>query len=442
MTRAGLFARRAAVTAATAALLTGAGAGALAGTAQAAQQENIVFHHYATAADFAAGSSAGTQPASATGGITLASSGLTAGSYTDQESGTAISYQSGSWTSPWFATGFPFSELVSSWNAATPPGSWLKVQMQAETDQSALTKWYTMGIWAFGTSTIHRTSVNGQGDADGTVATDTFFAKDHPMVSYRLQVTLYRADGTAATPVLREVGAVASNAPTVNSKPSVPSPLGGAEGTVLSLPEYSQEIHTGEYPEFDGGGEAWCSPTSTDMVTTHWGTGPTAADLASMPPSTSSSAVQPTQDLSVDWTAMHTFDYAYSGTGNWPFNIAYAANYGLDGEVTQLHSLYEVEQFIKAGIPVVASIAFSSNQLPGFLFKSTAGHLLVIVGFTKTGDVVVDDPASTSDQAVQHVYDRTKFERDWLSSTGGIVYLIHPSSVPLPANLPGQPANW
>lgn len=442
MTRAGLFVRRAAVTAATAALLTGAGAGALAGTAQAAQRENIVFHHYATAADFAAGSSDGTQPASAAGGITLASSGLTAGTYTDPESGTAISYQSGSWTSPWFATGFPFSELVSSWNAATPAGSWLTVQLQAETDQSALTKWYTMGIWAFGTSTIHRTSVNGQGDANGTVATDTFFAKDHPMVSYRLQVTLYRADGTPATPVLREVGAVASNAPAVNPKPYVPSPLGGAEGTVLSLPGYSQEIHTGEYPEFDGGGEAWCSPTSTDMVTTHWGTGPTAADLASMPPSTSSSAVQPGQDLSVDWTAMHTFDYAYRGTGNWPFNIAYAASYGLAGEVTQLHSLSEAEQFIKAGIPVVASIAFTSNQLPGFLFKSTAGHLLVIVGFTKTGDVVVDDPASTSDQAVQHVYDRAHFERDWLASTGGIVYLIHAATVPLPANLPGQPANW
>ncbi|MBO0808741.1 MAG: C39 family peptidase, partial [Actinobacteria bacterium] len=97
---------------------------------------------------------------------------------------------------------------------------------------------------------------------------------------------------------------------------------------------------------------------------------------------------------------------------------------------------------IKAGIPVVASIAFTSNQLPGFLFRSTAGHLLVIVGFTKNGDVVVDDPASTSDQAVQHVYDRTHFERDWLASTGGTVYLIHPASVPFPANLPGQPANW
>jgi hypothetical protein len=107
-----------------------------------------------------------------------------------------------------------------------------------------------------------------------------------------------------------------------------------------------------------------------------------------------------------------------------------------------LHSLYEVEQFIKAGIPVVASLAFPSNQLPGFLFKSTAGHLLVIAGFTRSGDVVADDPAATSDATVQHVYSRSDFERDWLASTGGIVYIIHPASVPLPPNLPGQPPNW
>lgn len=442
MTRSGKPARRFAAVSAAAALLAGPGGAGLASPAQAAQDENVVFHSYASATDFASGTFDGTQPASQAGGITLAASGLMAGTYTDPVSGNTITYQSGSWTSPWFATGFPFLELVSSWNAVTPPGTWLKVQMQAHTDQSALTKWYTMGIWAFGTSTIHRTSVDGQGDGDGTVATDTFFAKDHPMVSYRLQVTLYQADGTGATPVLSKVGAVASDAPKINVKGAVPSPLGGAEGIVLNLPQYSQEIHQGEYPEYDGGGEAWCSPTSTDMVTSYWGTGPSAADLAGMPPSTDPSAVQPTQDLSVDWTAMHTFDYAYDGTGNWPFNIAYAASYGLEGEVTQLHSLYEVEQFIKAGIPVVASLSFSANKLPGFLFKSTAGHLLVIAGFTQTGDVVADDPAATSDATVQRVYNRSDFEQDWLASTGGIVYIIHPASVPLPPNLPGQPPNW
>ena len=73
------------------------------------------------------------------------------------------------------------------------------------------------------------------------------------------------------------------------------------------------------------------------------------------------------------------------------------------------------------------------------LFKSTAGHLLVIVGFTKEGNPVVNDPAATSDATVQRVYDRGQFEENWMTSTGGVVYVIHPSSVPLPASPLG---NW
>jgi hypothetical protein len=64
----------------------------------------------------------------------------------------------------------------------------------------------------------------------------------------------------------------------------------------------------------------------------------------------------------------------------------------------------------------------------------------VIAGFTSSGDVVVNDPAAISNQQVQRVYDRRSFERAWLSATGGIVYVIHPGSVPLPPA--GQQPNW
>ena len=334
------------------------------------------------------------------------------------------------WTSPAHATGFGFSELVASWNADTPPGTWIQVEMRGQTDKRTWTKWYVMGIWAYGDETIHRTSVGGQGDADGFVSIDTFFAKDHPLVQYQLRGTLYRNAGVTATPTLRTLGAVASDAP--NQKPSIPSALGGAEGTVLPVPQYSQEIHAGQYPQYDGGGEAWCSPTSTSMVLGYWGALPPPAQYAWVDPSY--------QDPWVDDTARQVFDYHYDGAGNWPFNTAYAGARGLDAFVTQLRGLNEAEQFIKAGIPLVASVAFNPNKLDTFLFdKGTNGHLLVIVGFTANGDVVVNDPASSSDATVQHVYDRAQFERAWLPATGGIVYVMHPAGVPLP---PSTGGNW
>ena len=85
-------------------------------------------------------------------------------------------------------------------------------------------------------------------------------------------------------------------------------------------------------------------------------------------------------------------------------------------------------------------MAANPNKLTGFLFdKGTNGHLLVIVGFTASGNVVVNDPAATSDATVQRVYDRAEFERTWLPASGGIVYVMRPASVPLPPSFGG---NW
>ncbi|MFL5965957.1 MAG: C39 family peptidase [Gaiellaceae bacterium] len=333
--------------------------------------------------------------------------------------------------SPWFPTGFGYTELVASWNAATPAGTWIEVRMRATTDQGHVTKWYVMGRWAYGDADIHRTSIGGQGDADGYVSIDTFFAKDHPMVSYQLSVTLLRAAGSTATPTVTRLGAVASDP--INTNPYVASATTMTKTVDLHVPAYSQEIHAGQYPQYDGGGEAWCSPTSTSMVVAYWGKGPSRSDYAFVLDDYSGIA-----DPWIDYAARYTFDYHYNGAGNWPFNTAYAAHWGLESEVTQLHSLAEAEQFVKAGIPLVASIAFQPNKLDGFLFRGTDGHLLVIGGFTADGNVISYDPASTSDDTVRHVYDRAQFEKAWMTATGGIVYVIHPASVPLPAS----PGNW
>ena len=131
------------------------------------------------------------------------------------------------------------------------------------------------------------------------------------------------------------------------------SPLGGAEGIELKVPAYSQDIHAGQYPEYDGGGEAWCSPTSTSMVVAFWGRGPSASDM---------SWVDPTYaDPQVDYAARNAYDYNYEGSGNWPFNPAYAGRFGLNGFITRLRSVNEIEQFIKAGIPVVTSQSFKAR---------------------------------------------------------------------------------
>ena len=374
------------------------------------------------------------------GALTLASSGLGSFDYTDPFANysndgvdASAAYQSGTWTSP-VTRIFPFNELVSSWNADTPAGTWIQVEVQPQIDDLHWAKWYILGRWSSSDSSFHRTSVGGQGDADGFVSIDTFFAKDHPAIAYRLRATLYRKVGASSGPSLTRLSAIAMNL--TNQKMTFPSASTMNGTTVdLGLPKYSQEIHHGDFPQYDNGGEAWCSPTSTSMVVSYWSHvknvnyDPTPTEYQWVLDGLGANHNDPW----VDYTARAVYDYHYNGAGNWPFNAAYAASRGLVGDVTALHNLAEAETFVRDyHIPLVASVAWNSNKLTGAI-KSTNGHLLVIGGFTGTGNVIAYDPASVDDASVRHIYDREQFERAWIPASGGIVYLIRPVGWPTPS---------
>jgi hypothetical protein len=354
--------------------------------------------------------------------------------HTEPDLGTTRTYEYGSWTSPSYRLRFGATQLVASWNAATPDDTWLQVEMQGRTAAGATTTWFTMGRWALGDGDIARTSVPDQEDANGFVDVDTFVANTGVTLrSYQLRVTLYREAGTRVSPKLAMAGAMTSAVPDRFTVPT--SPPAGAWGHELPVPPFSQNIHEGQYPQYGGGGEAWCSPTSTAMVVDYWGRGPKPDDLSWVDPSYA--------DPAVDHAARFIYDKDYDGTGNWPFNTAYAASFGLAAHVTRLHSLAELERYILAGIPVITSQSFMASELDGAGY-GTAGHLMVIVGFTENGDVIANDPASSSDAAVRNVYKRDQFENIWLrtkrhnadggisSGSGGVAYIVAPVGKKLP----------
>jgi hypothetical protein len=249
------------------------------------------------------------------------------------------------------------------------------------------------------------------------------------VTSYQLRVTLVRAAGQAASPSFDTVGAMSSRLPDVDDVAT--SRPGVARGVVLDVPRYSQMVHRGDFPQYGSGGEAWCSPTSTSMVLGYYDALPRRRAYAWV----GRGHVDPW----VDHAARTTYDAAYRGTGNWPFNTAYAAGLAGHAFVTRLWSLREAELFIKAGIPLVASVAFGPGELTGAPISSTDGHLLVIAGFTRAGDVVVNDPAAPTRAGVRRTYDRGQFEDAWLPASGGTVYVITDDAHPLPG---GEHSNW
>lgn len=313
-------------------------------------------------------------------------------------------YYYGTWTSP--AVPARFLEAIASWQANTPQNTWIEIELRSFRNKE-WSKWYSMGVWHEHDLPFKRHSVRSQGDQNGTVAVDTLVLKK-PASVIQARVTLFTKH-PQVTPFFHSLGVSLSNG---SDKPGqIP---GTGLTSELDVPMRSQMI----YPD---GGEIWCSPTSTSMVMAYW----------------AKRKNEPKWDQSVPHVVEKVWDYVYDGGGNWAFNTAYAAAMGLEARVTHFTSLAEAEQWTAAGIPVIASIAYDEGELPGTPIPSSGGHLLVIRGFDKKGDVLTNDPAGPNNEEVRITYPRHAFESVFLNHSNGTVYLIYPKGWPIP-----QGRNW
>lgn len=376
----------------------------LAAPADAAAPKRAALTRWSSTTELAGGSTAS---AKVTGGSVVMTGGTSA-----------------TWTSPWSTNSFGAgTTLIPSWDATTPAGSHLVIEARVRSG-STIGSWDTVATWASGTDRVKRASGSSQTDDLSRLSTDTVMASSgKSFTGWQARVTLKRASSKGATPTLHEVNGVVANFATrslATTKTTMTKTID------LAVPTSSQMVHRGHFPQWGNGGEAWCSPTSVSMVLRYFKTGPVASTYAFMKDSRGY----------VDYAARETYDHAYRGTGNWSFNTAYAGRYSVDAFVTRLYYLREAEAFIKAGIPLVVGVAFGKGGLSGAPISSTPGHLMVIRGFTKSGSVIVNDPAGSSDGAVKRTYSRSQFEKAWLQGSGGMAYVIRPTSRALPADSP------
>jgi hypothetical protein len=335
------------------------------------------------------------------------------------------------WESPIIESAFPASELIASWNARTPGRSWLEVEARVEvagewTDWLVLARWCELDREAGGA--ITRTTVPGQVSGPARVAVDTVLASE-PFDTWQLRILAIAPDGRDEWPTLTLAGAVTAAFP----EHYAPVTEGRGVGVELAVRPLSQRRHVDTFPHWDRGGQSWCSATSTAMVLDHWRAAPEPGEVAWVGHDT---------DPEVVHVVRHVFDAAYGGAGNWSFNVAYAATRGLRAHVTRLRDLNEAEAFVAAGIPLVATVSFTREDLPEAGY-ATKGHLLTIVGFTPEGDVICNDPNShevASNDEVRVVFPRRRFEKVWAGGSGGLVYVMHPPEQRLPQ--PPDQANW
>lgn len=273
--------------------------------------------------------------------------------------------ETAAFTSPSFDA-LPFDRAVLSWNATGPA----LFELEADGDG----KWRIMGKWG-----PKPESVKGDG-----VDVDTLELKA-PAKSFRFRFT--PAPGTVVTLAAVTTWTKGEKNP-LSLKPS-PS-----WGKTIDVPKRSQDTSEEDPAKV-------CSPTSLSMILQFYGVN------------------KPTEEV-----ASAVFDHASKLYGNWPFNTAYAHSAaGLEAYVRKFMGLEDLEAEIEAGRPVEISHRWEKGELDGAPISRTDGHMIVVVGFTKDGDVVVNDPAAKPG-TVRRVYKRAQIEKTWLVRGSGVAYVL------------------
>lgn len=321
--------------------------------------------------------------------------------------------------------GFEWNEAIASWNVGNPGDSTLKIEA-CGIDGPKKTKWYCLGEWRAADSASPRHSVAHQADADGEVQTDTL-RLSRRVARCGLRVTL--TTGSAPIPTFKLLTVCFSDD---KIPPAEVAPIKKAWGRTIDVPERSQMPYELGKMKLDPATtppsfRSWyagvktsqfCSPTSLSMTLDYWGKKLSRPDL--------------NQDL--PQVAIGVFDAVYAGTGNWPFNTAYAGSWpGIRAYVSRFDSVSELESWIAAGVPVICSVSY--HRLLGKPSAGSDGHLVVLVGFSDTGDPVFNDPGHSD--GVRRTYRRSDFEEAWNDSSR-TVYLVYPETLTAPDNFLGH----
>lgn len=302
---------------------------------------------------------------------------------------------SGSVTADALRYNFGFNRAVVSWNADCPEGTWITVELQVRPQGSEeWTSWYEMASWG-DRVIVEKQPEDGRVKADdlGKVNEDTLELKDiATRLRYRITLHTRRPE---VTPVVTLVAVAVADSTRQVELDNTPGPAWGKE---VPADFRSQLVENGDL--------SWrvCGPTSAAMGLTAYGVQIPTANVARA-----------------------CWDELNSIYGNWPFIAAGVSellrkNAGAlperNGQARRFQSFVYwppdwkgVEQEILNGNPVILSIRTGRDELSGAPYRQTDGHLILVRGFTKDGNVICNDPAAWTAEKGQVVYDRQELHR-------------------------------
>lgn len=286
-----------------------------------------------------------------------------------------------------------FRQLVSSWNADTPAGTYIEVQARVLVE-GQWSRWLSFGQWS---PFIRRASFSEKGPL-ASVDTDLLQVDSEAgSKTAQLRVYLY-TDSEQYSPQVRLLGVTVRP---LNWEQKEGEPV----LRQLYLPAYSQ---LNRDPAI---GPVMCSAVTIAALVNRWG-----------------------QDVLPEEVARICYDHAYQGFGNWSFSVAAAGCLGFRAYVAYL-DLAGLRREIYNGYSVGVSVRYTydpetaqKENLPYLEGASgtTKGHLMAVHGFCREKDVeyvLVNDSYADSDDQAPRRYRLDQFLEAW---QGRVAYIVHP----------------
>lgn len=285
-----------------------------------------------------------------------------------------------------------FKNLVASWNALTPLGTSIEVEVRINVD-GYWSNWHSWGRWS--TNALSSSVTQDVDDTLAGIDTDTLQVKKGYATQAQLRVHLHTSD-PRQTPVLKLLA--------VSVKPVRKDLMVDRQeidvDRVIATPAYSQEIRD---PKLAPG---ICSPTTIAAAVN-----------------------RQNADILPEEVALRNLDEAYGGFGNWSFSTAAAGSLGYHA-YTAYTDLDGLRAQIVSGHPVGVSVQYTNNPDNGELpyvenaTGDTMGHLLLVTGFTKLDGVdyvAVNDSYSDSNDDAKRLYRLSQFSEAWHSRVAYII---------------------
>jgi uncharacterized protein YvpB len=296
--------------------------------------------------------------------------------------------------------GFPFDQLILTWNASHPDSAEvLEFSVEVSPDKK---EWHNFAYQIWGPLVESKWNKPGISEHEGIgkVQTDCL-ALETPMRYVRVNVKALGEPGSGEMELRRIALSFSSKNSTWDDYNKYhwmgKTPVYGS--VKMAVPYLSQ----GNLPREISG--SCCSPTSVSMVLNYY-----------------NQAIEPER------FARLAYDPRGQIFGNWPQNMAAAFVCGMGKTWVESHSSFdEIYDEVASGKPVIISIAFGINELPNSpIREATEGHLICVVGFNGPDKVICNDPAGHNMEDGVISYPHRELEKIWLEH-GGIAYHLWPN---------------